>query len=179
MFVTYTLTPRPSPVPCQWSVANSCVNVHVKSVPIVEHSGWLSRQSVFAWFRRSRVRVEWERDDKCVVWFYFGPVFDLLMSTNWSWTTKMNWFAVCTRSWFSWAVKWLVYDSTCRGATWEKVLLHRCTCVWQLYYSCVAILCIMLVNVDQKPKNRTKTDRGKLGVRVVEAESVRGILPKC
>jgi len=28
-------------------------------------------------------------------------------------------------------------------------------------------------------KNRTKTDRGKLGVRVVEAESVRGILPKC
>jgi len=28
-------------------------------------------------------------------------------------------------------------------------------------------------------RREAKTDRGKLGVRVVEAESVRGILPKC
>jgi len=53
-------------------------------------------------------------------------------------------------------------------------------------YMCVTIILFMCGNpmyyVSQcgpKTKNRTKTDRGKLGVRVVEAESVRGILPKC
>lgn len=133
MFVTYTLNhldrycvtirvrcSSPPPVPCRWSVANSCKRACEECANCRTVDDWVGNQCLRVYLIGLGVQ-EWERGWQVRGLILFRcPVFYLLMSTNWSWTTEMNWFAVCTRSWFSCAVKWLVYDSMCRGASWEQ-----------------------------------------------------------
>lgn len=138
------------------------VNVHVKSVPIVEHSGWLSRQSVFAcvfdWFRRSRVR---KGDDKCVVWFYFGVPYFIFWCQQTD-REQRKWIDLLSVRGVDFRVLWNDW-CTIRCVVEQvgnKILVHRYI-LSQLYYMCGNPM--YYVEVRSGPKTKTKTNRGKWG----------------